>query len=89
MPRGQWATGTRTPHTTWAQAFPQGDYVTQVSFKGFGLAESDLKKGSDFMYKGQKYTLSQGSIVIAAITSPQTLGVKIRRQSKKKLESER
>ena len=50
--------------------------AVQVSFKGFGLAESDLKKGSDFMYKGQKYTLSQGSVVIAAITSPQTLRVK-------------
>lgn len=40
-----------------------------VSFKGYGLKADDVKKTSSFSYNGKEFTLSQGSVVIAAITS--------------------
>lgn len=39
------------------------------SFKGFGLQESELANSGAFEFKGEKYTLNHGDIVIAAITS--------------------
>lgn len=43
--------------------------TNKVGFKGFDIGEENLKKSSDFEYKGKTYTLNQGSVVIAAITS--------------------
>ena len=43
--------------------------VNPVGFKGFKIEENKLKDTSKFNYQGQEYTLSHGSVVIAAITS--------------------
>ena len=40
-----------------------------VGFKGFGLSEEEVKKEHQFTFDGQEYTLKNGSLVIAAITS--------------------
>lgn len=41
----------------------------KVSFKGFGLSEEKAKIEKEIIYKGNKYTIRNGSVVIAAITS--------------------
>jgi len=43
--------------------------TSPVGFKGFGFDEAGTKKTASFKYGGEDYTLSHGSIVIAAITS--------------------
>lgn len=40
-----------------------------VGFKGFGLSEEEVKKEHQFTFEGQEYTIRNGSVVIAAITS--------------------
>lgn len=40
-----------------------------VGFKGFGLTQEQVSDTSDFSFNGHNYTLHQGSVVIAAITS--------------------
>ena len=40
-----------------------------VGFKGYNIAEDKLASSSKFVYNGQEYALSHGSVVIAAITS--------------------
>nr|AZL94250.1 homoaconitase [Cardiosporidium cionae] len=40
-----------------------------VGFKGFGLSETQRTKTSSLEYKGETYTLRNGSVVIASITS--------------------
>ena len=40
-----------------------------VGFKGFDIGEENLKNSADFTYKGKNYTINNGSVVIAAITS--------------------
>ncbi|KAM3139420.1 Aconitate hydratase mitochondrial [Paramecium bursaria] len=41
----------------------------KVGFKGFGIPQEKQTVKSEFTYKGQKYELDHGSVVIAAITS--------------------
>lgn len=43
--------------------------TAKVGFKGFGLSEDATKKTSNFTFEGKEYSLTQGSLVIAAITS--------------------
>jgi len=43
--------------------------TSKVGFKGFGLKPEALKNTSKFNYHGKEYTLSNGSVIIAAITS--------------------
>ena len=40
-----------------------------VSFKGYGLAAGKEKEHVELTFKGEKYTLNQGSVVLCAITS--------------------
>ncbi|CBZ54193.1 Iron regulatory protein-like protein, related [Neospora caninum Liverpool] len=40
-----------------------------VGFKGFGLADAQAEKKVEMTYQGKTYTLTNGSVVIAAITS--------------------
>ncbi|EPT27170.1 aconitate hydratase ACN/IRP [Toxoplasma gondii ME49] len=40
-----------------------------VGFKGFGLSEEQAEKKVEMTFRGKKYTLTHGSVVIAAITS--------------------
>lgn len=41
----------------------------KVGFKGFGVPEAKLKSENKFSYKGKDYSLKNGSVVLAAITS--------------------
>lgn len=43
--------------------------VSPVGAKGFGYKPEEVSKASNFTYQGKDYTLSHGSVVIAAITS--------------------
>jgi len=43
--------------------------TNKVGFKGFGLKPENIKKPSKLTYNGKDYTLNNGSVVIAAITS--------------------
>ena len=43
--------------------------TNKVGFKGFGLEPSKVSEKTNFKYKGEKYNLENGSIVVAAITS--------------------
>ena len=65
--------GPKRPHdrvdmSALKQDFTDG-LTAPVSFKGFGLNEEEAKKTHDFSYGGKDYTLENGSLVIAAITS--------------------
>lgn len=40
-----------------------------LGFKGFGLKQDKLSASTDFEYKGEKFTLNHGSVILAAITS--------------------
>lgn len=40
-----------------------------VGFKGYGLTEEKIKASSNFTYQGKSYTLNNGSVILAAITS--------------------
>ena len=65
--------GPKRPHDKVDMADMQSDFQAclsnPVGFKGFGLAEDQLAATSTFELDGQQYTLSHGSVVIAAITS--------------------
>lgn len=41
----------------------------QVGFKGYGLSPDTIDVTVPFIFEGQEYTLKQGSVVLAAITS--------------------
>merc|ERR1712166_1726974 len=41
----------------------------EIGFKGFGLKEEEIKKSITVNYEGTDYEITQGSLVIAAITS--------------------
>ena len=63
--------GPKRPHDRVAMSDMKRDFTTSltapVGFKGFGL--QDPSQTSEFTYKDQAYTLKNGSVVIAAITS--------------------
>jgi aconitate hydratase len=40
-----------------------------IGFKGYNIAEDKLDSTSKFVFNGHEYSLSHGSVVIAAITS--------------------
>jgi aconitate hydratase len=40
-----------------------------LGFKGFGVPEAERKKTVTFEYKSNKYEITHGSVVLAAITS--------------------
>jgi len=65
--------GPKRPHDYVPLAEMKKDFnaclSNKVGFKGYGIAESDLKKSGSFELDGKKETLSHGSVVIAAITS--------------------
>lgn len=65
--------GPKRPHDRVSFANMKTDFnnclTNKVGFKGFGLDQSETSKPVDFEYQGKTYTLDQGSVVIAAITS--------------------
>ena len=65
--------GPKRPHDFVALGKLKEDWnnclTAPVGFKGFGLAENDMKASTKFSYKDAEYELNHGSVVIAAITS--------------------
>jgi aconitate hydratase len=65
--------GPKRPHDRVELAHMKKDFTSclsaPVGFKGYGITEDKLAKTSKFEFEGQEYELSQGSVVIAAITS--------------------
>jgi aconitate hydratase len=65
--------GPKRPHDRVAVTDMRNDFskalTAPVGFKGYGLKAEDVNKSIDFESNGKKYTLTQGSVVIAAITS--------------------
>jgi aconitate hydratase len=65
--------GPKRPHDRVEVSSMQADFKSCMSspigFKGFNIAPEKLADTCKFNFKGQEYTLSHGSIVIAAITS--------------------
>lgn len=65
--------GPKRPHDRVAMSDMKKDWsaclTNKVGFKGFGLKEEAVNKTSNFNFEGKDYTLSHGSVVIAAITS--------------------
>lgn len=65
--------GPKRPHDRVSFADMKTDFNTCLTnkpgFKGFGLDKSELGKTVSIEYEGQNYDLTQGSLVIAAITS--------------------
>jgi aconitate hydratase len=65
--------GPKRPHDRVEMAKMKEDFNSclsnPVGFKGFGLSEEEVKKEHQFTFDGQEYTLKNGSLVIAAITS--------------------
>ena len=63
--------GPKRPHDRVALTDMKRDFTTSltapVGFKGFGL--QDASQTSEFTYKDHQYTLKNGSVVIASITS--------------------
>lgn len=43
--------------------------TAKTGFKGFGLKPEDTKRSIEFTYQGEKHTIKNGDVVIAAITS--------------------
>lgn len=66
--------GPKRPHDRVAFTDFKSDFLDSlmapVGFKGFGLTQDQLSKGSvPFTFEDKQYTLEHGSVVIAAITS--------------------
>jgi len=65
--------GPKRPHDRVDLANMKADFnaclKNPVGFKGYNIAEDKLGSTSKFVYDGQEYSLSHGSVVIAAITS--------------------
>lgn len=65
--------GPKRPHDLVEVAQLKNDFnncmTSPVGFKGFNIAEDKLGSTSNFTFEGKDYTLSHGSVVIAAITS--------------------
>jgi aconitate hydratase len=65
--------GPKRPHDRVSLANMKKDFneclTNPVGFKGFDIGEENVKKTSNFTYKGEEYTLKNGSVVLAAITS--------------------
>ncbi|XP_012940716.1 cytoplasmic aconitate hydratase [Aplysia californica] len=65
--------GPKRPHDRVAVTEMKEDFLksltNKVGFKGYGLAEEDLTKSVPMVFESREHVLSQGSVVIAAITS--------------------
>lgn len=65
--------GPKRPHDRVALSEMKKDWqsclTNKVGFKGFGLKQEDVQKEAKFTFENKEYTLSHGSVVIAAITS--------------------
>lgn len=65
--------GPKRPHDRVSVSNMKEDFNTclsaPVGFKGFGLTPETLPDHSEFTLDGKKYSLTHGSVVIAAITS--------------------
>jgi aconitate hydratase len=65
--------GPKRPHDRVDLANMKADFnaclKNPVGFKGYNIAEDKLGSSSKFVYNGEEYSLSHGSVVIAAITS--------------------
>ncbi|XP_067140876.1 cytoplasmic aconitate hydratase-like isoform X1 [Centruroides vittatus] len=65
--------GPKRPHDRVAVSKTKEDFLkcleNKVGFKGYGLPQEKLATTIPFIFDGHEYTLSHGSVVIAAITS--------------------
>eukprot|EP00916_Digyalum_oweni_P022095 GHVL01036671.1.p1 GENE.GHVL01036671.1~~GHVL01036671.1.p1 ORF type:complete len:791 (+),score=131.96 GHVL01036671.1:459-2831(+) len=65
--------GPKRPHDRVPLSQNKNDFLKSLTsptgFKGYGLKENELKNGKIFTFKNKEYSLSHGSVVIAAITS--------------------
>ncbi len=65
--------GPKRPHDRVELTNMKNDFqnclASPVGFKGYNVAEEKRSSTSKFQFNGQEYELSQGSVVIAAITS--------------------
>ncbi|XP_067652924.1 cytoplasmic aconitate hydratase-like isoform X1 [Haliotis asinina] len=65
--------GPKRPHDRVSVSAMKSDFLSclsaKVGFKGFGLPEDKLSKTVPIVFDNQEYTISHGSVVIAAITS--------------------
>uniref|UniRef100_H2ZQT0 Cytoplasmic aconitate hydratase n=2 Tax=Ciona savignyi TaxID=51511 RepID=H2ZQT0_CIOSA len=65
--------GPKRPHDRVAVKAMKEDFTqcltNKVGFKGFGIPADKLSSSVKFAYDGKEYTMSHGSVVIAAITS--------------------
>lgn len=65
--------GPKRPHDRVEMKQMKDDFqsclTNNVGFKGFGLSAEEAKKEHTFTFKDKEYTLKNGSLVIAAITS--------------------
>lgn len=65
--------GPKRPHDRVDFTNMKNDFNTcltnDIGFKGFGIENKDLKKSVKINFEGKDYDLTQGSLVIAAITS--------------------
>jgi len=65
--------GPKRPHDRVTLKNMKNDFrsclTNPVGFKGFDIGKENVKKRSSFNYKGKEYTLKNGSVVLAAITS--------------------
>lgn len=65
--------GPKRPHDFVAVSNLKEDWAScltsPVGFKGFGIADKDIKNSTKFNFKGEEFELKHGSVVIAAITS--------------------
>lgn len=66
--------GPKRPHDFVPLKTAKSDFVKclnneKVDFKGFGVPAAQRTKSAPFTYQGKSYTLNQGSVVLAAITS--------------------
>jgi len=65
--------GPKRPHDAVPLSIMKKDFqeclTNEVGFKGYGLTADEAKKSANFTFHDKEYTLSHGSVVIAAITS--------------------
>ncbi|KAL1461392.1 hypothetical protein WDU94_013294, partial [Cyamophila willieti] len=65
--------GPKRPHDRVPVTEMKTDFLScltnKVGFKGYGLSPDKLEASGQFEFEGKPYTLKQGSVVIAAITS--------------------
>lgn len=65
--------GPKRPHDKVPLSQMKSDYnaclTSPVGFKGFGLQKNEVKKSAKFNFQGKEYSITNGDVVISAITS--------------------